>query len=166
MRSCYFSRRMRRFNGAALRKKLIKHNFSITKKACQEIQALKRAVQAQGHSCPQKRPPCEPHRTAVGFTDRCHNPPVSPRAPARRRVKNHRPYRPLSGQRSNRRYRLPVPISAGKLSGGNAAIMARRWGSNQGGKMSCSPKWAGSSSTAKPGPSVASSNRTPPGSRK
>ena len=38
--------------------------------------------------------------------------------------------------------------------------------SNAGGRISASPRCAGSSSTPKPGPSVASSKRTPLGSRK
>ena len=46
------------------------------------------------------------------------------------------------------------------------SIQRRRDGSSQGGSTSVSPRCAGSSSAAKPGPSVASSNSTPPGSRK
>ena len=44
--------------------------------------------------------------------------------------------------------------------------MAARCCSSQGGSTSDSPRCFGSSSTAKPGPSVASSKSTPPGSRK
>src|SRR5690606_2296842 len=56
--------------------------------------------------------------------------------------------------------------TAGLDSGGSTASMAARCGSSHGGSTSDSPRCAGSSSTAKPGPSVASSNSTPPGSRK
>jgi len=54
----------------------------------------------------------------------------------------------------------------GSCSGGKAASISARCGSSQGGSTSFSPRWAGSSSRAKPGPSVASSKSTPPGSRK
>ena len=52
------------------------------------------------------------------------------------------------------------------VSGGSAASMRLRDGSSHGGSTSVSPRCARSSSTAKPGPSVASSNSTPPGSWK
>ena len=54
----------------------------------------------------------------------------------------------------------------GSVSSGSAASISVRRASSQGGKTSRSPRRAGSSSTPKPGPSVASSKRTPPGSRK
>src|SRR5450432_247678 len=67
----------------------------------------------------------------------------------------------------------PIPLiggqvlkSAGKASFGNRASIAPRFGSNHGGRTSDSPSLTVSSSTPKPGPSVASSNSTPPGSRK
>src|SRR5947209_8945559 len=46
------------------------------------------------------------------------------------------------------------------------ASIAWRSASRKGGSASRSPRVAASSSTAKPGPSVAISNKTPPGSRK
>jgi KDO2-lipid IV(A) lauroyltransferase len=54
----------------------------------------------------------------------------------------------------------------GAASGGSAAAIAPRRASSQGGSTSASPRRSGDSSTAKPGPSVASSKSTPPGSRK
>ena len=52
------------------------------------------------------------------------------------------------------------------LSFGSPASISARFDSNQGGSTSISPRWAGSSSRPKPGPSVASSKRAPPGSLK
>jgi hypothetical protein len=46
------------------------------------------------------------------------------------------------------------------------ARMRSRWGSRKGGSTTDSPRVAASSSTAKPGPSVAISKRMPLGSRK
>src|SRR5262249_31893935 len=54
----------------------------------------------------------------------------------------------------------------GIFSGGSARSISARAGSYQGGRTSDSPRREGSSSTAKPGPSVAISNSTPPGSLK
>src|SRR2546423_4706880 len=51
-------------------------------------------------------------------------------------------------------------------SRGRAASICARSGSSQGGNTKVSPRCSGSSSTANPGPSVASSKRTPPGSGK
>jgi hypothetical protein len=51
-------------------------------------------------------------------------------------------------------------------SGGSACSIDARRASSHGGRTSVSPRCAGSSSTANPGPSVASSNKTPPGSLK
>src|SRR5207247_1990597 len=51
-------------------------------------------------------------------------------------------------------------------SGGRTLSMAARVASSHGGSTSVSPRCAACSSTAKPGPSVASSKSTPPGSRK
>ncbi len=56
--------------------------------------------------------------------------------------------------------------SATGASGGSCAAISARCGSSQGGSTRLSPRCPGASSTAKPGPSVASSNSTPPGSRK
>ena len=56
----------------------------------------------------------------------------------------------------------PEPQSIGS----SAATIAARRGSRKGGSATWSPSVAGSSSTAKPGPSVAISNSTPFGSRK
>src|SRR5215203_4541168 len=57
-----------------------------------------------------------------------------------------------------------LPISL--LRTGKAASIAGREDSSQGGRTSVSPSLSAGSSTAKPGPSVASSNSTPPGSWK
>jgi len=51
-------------------------------------------------------------------------------------------------------------------SGVSAASIRSRWGSKRGGSTSFSPRCAGSSSVANPGPMVAISNSTPLGSRK
>ena len=51
-------------------------------------------------------------------------------------------------------------------SRGSARSISARRGSSQGGRMSRSPRVSVGSSTAKPGPSVATSKRAPPGSRK
>ncbi len=51
-------------------------------------------------------------------------------------------------------------------SGLSPASIAARWGSRKGGSASRSPRCSLSSSVAKPGPSVAISKRTRPGSRK
>ena len=63
-------------------------------------------------------------------------------------------------------YSTGAGTRVGSVSGGSAASIWVRAGSSQGGRMSCSPRCAAFSSMAKPGPSVASSNNTPPGSRK
>ena len=55
---------------------------------------------------------------------------------------------------------------AAGVSGGRAASIRPRAGSSHGGSTSVSPRCSRSSSTAKPGPSVASSKSTPPGSWK
>src|SRR5262245_8734266 len=52
------------------------------------------------------------------------------------------------------------------VNAGSAPSMLARFGSSHGGSTRLSPRCAGSSSTPKPGPSVASSNSTPPGSLK
>src|SRR5262249_8097707 len=57
-------------------------------------------------------------------------------------------------------------VRAGSCSGGNASSIAARLGSSHGGRTSVSPRCDGSSSTANPGPWVAISKSTPPGSRK
>ena len=59
----------------------------------------------------------------------------------------------------------PHGYAAG-VSGGRAASIRLRAGSSHGGSTSVSPRCSRSSSTAKPGPSVASSKSTPPGSWK
>ena len=56
--------------------------------------------------------------------------------------------------------------ATGIVSVGSARSISARCGSRNGGSTSASPRCAGSSSTANPGPSVASSNSTPPGSWK
>lgn len=58
-----------------------------------------------------------------------------------------------------------VPIF-GISKRGSAASICARCGSSQGGRINCSPKRSMFSSRSKPGPSVANSNSTPPGSRK
>src|SRR5690606_40318954 len=58
------------------------------------------------------------------------------------------------------------PCSFGSRIRGRAASTSARWGSIRGGRLRRVPRESGSSSTAKPGPSVAISNSTPPGSRK
>ena len=55
---------------------------------------------------------------------------------------------------------------AGTCSGGRTSSSLSRRVSSQGGSLRCVPSSASPSSTAKPGGSVAISNRTPPGSRK
>src|SRR5574340_565756 len=55
--------------------------------------------------------------------------------------------------------------AAGRRRGGSAAVISVRAGSSQGGNWSLEPRSSGASSTAKPGGSVAISNRMPPGSR-
>ena len=55
---------------------------------------------------------------------------------------------------------------AGNRMGGSTRSMSARRRSYRGGSMRCVPSSAGSSSVAKPGGSVATSNNTPPGSRK
>jgi len=52
------------------------------------------------------------------------------------------------------------------FSAGSTSSMRGRAGSSHGGSTSASPRCAASSSTANPGPSVASSKSTPPGSLK
>src|SRR6185503_6310885 len=76
-------------------------------------------------------------------------------------------------RRAGRRGRLEHMMEAeirhyatGIVSGGSTRSICGREASNHGGSTSDSPRCAGSSSTAKPGPSVAISNRTPPGSLK
>ncbi len=63
---------------------------------------------------------------------------------------------------------LVLPRSSPKSysMGFSFATIAARCGSRKGGSTTFSPSVAGSSSTAKPGPSVAISNRIPFGSRK
>ena len=56
-------------------------------------------------------------------------------------------------------------ICTGRM-GRRPASMPARWGSRNGGRARLSPRWSASSSVAKPGPSVAISKSTPPGSRK
>ena len=58
------------------------------------------------------------------------------------------------------------PRTAGTRRGGNTSSSRSRCGSSQGGSFRLSPSRSGSSSTVKPGGSVAISKRTPPGSRK
>ena len=60
----------------------------------------------------------------------------------------------------------PASRAVGWTSAGRPAAMAARCGSSQGGSTSVSPSLSFASSTAKPGPSVASSKSTPPGSLK
>ena len=60
---------------------------------------------------------------------------------------------------------MPAPAPTGGRGCSPASISARR-PSRKGGRASRSPRCAASSSVAKPGPSVAISNRIPPGSRK
>src|SRR5215212_707532 len=55
---------------------------------------------------------------------------------------------------------------AGTRSGGRTSSSLSRRVSSQGGSLRCSPRCSWSSSTAKPGGSVAISKSTPPGSRK
>ena len=57
-------------------------------------------------------------------------------------------------------------FAPGRVIGANTCSMAARSASNCGGSLSDSPRVASGSSIRKPGPSVATSNRTPPGSRK
>ncbi len=57
-------------------------------------------------------------------------------------------------------------VHAGRRRRGRAASMLRRLASSQGGRARCCPRLSRGSSRANPGPSVASSKRTPPGSRK
>ena len=54
----------------------------------------------------------------------------------------------------------------GFVTGTRACSISSRRSSRNGGRMSFSPRCSGSSSTPKPGPRVATSNRTPLGSRK
>ena len=56
--------------------------------------------------------------------------------------------------------------SSPHATSGSCASMSRRFASRNGGSLSAWPRLAGASSISKPGPSVAISNRTPPGSRK
>ena len=64
------------------------------------------------------------------------------------------------------RRRTGVTDAAYRSSGFSPASMAARRCSRNGGSARVSPKDSSGSSVAKPGPSVAISNRTPPGSRK
>ena len=70
----------------------------------------------------------------------------------------------------NRWRKAKGPLSrlrpAAAVSVGSAASIRLREGSSHGGSTSVSPRCSRSSSTAKPGPSVASSKSTPPGSWK
>ena len=58
------------------------------------------------------------------------------------------------------------PVSRGSGRGVSLATIAARCGSSHGGRITLRPSSSTGPSTVKPGPSVASSNRTPPGSRK
>ena len=79
--------------------------------------------------------------------------------------------RRAGGEHRRRRMRVgqahgALPCSAGGVRAGSPAAIAARCGSSQGGRTRLSPSFSGASSTAKPGPSVASSKSTPPGSLK
>ena len=59
-----------------------------------------------------------------------------------------------------------MAIGVRQPSGFSPRSMAARFGSRKGGRASFSPMVSSGSSTSKPGPSVAISNRMPFGSRK
>jgi hypothetical protein len=74
------------------------------------------------------------------------------------RRSNGRTFQRTQGQRRLRSRGFGSGVSSG-------STCARRC-SKSGGRISFSPRWAGASSVAKPGPSVAISKSTPLGSRK
>src|SRR5262249_30803509 len=75
--------------------------------------------------------------------------------------------RALAGRKAMAERKLghQAALSAWSI-GGSTASISRRRGSRTGGSLSVCPRLATGSSTAKPGWSVAISNRMPPGSRK
>jgi hypothetical protein len=63
-------------------------------------------------------------------------------------------------------YDRAAQLARGSGNGVSTGSICARRCSNAGGRISASPRCAGSSSVENPGPSVAISNRTPLGSRK
>ena len=87
-------------------------------------------------------------------------------APVEQHERARRSPRRLAPVRCERRIRHADHVARGAGSGVRAGSIRARRCSKAGGRMRASPRCSGSSSTPKPGPTVASSKRTPLGSRK
>ena len=111
---------------------------------------------------------------------RTPRPATGYRRPTRRaRAAGSSPLSPATARRRRGRWALPGAARArqrrvppnhdpapGRRTGGNRRSRSARRGSSQGGSLSDVPRRSSCSSTAKPGGSVAISNKIPPGSRK